>query len=170
MYEYVAIEKPVQNARHFLEAFGNHDVEAMLSVCSQNARLHFVPMGPAGRGRVDGLGRAFWLTLFDAIPNVEIKINRVDGHGAHVVSEVAIKGTQQKDYLGIGTMGKDLELQQAFHFRINGSAAITDVTVYWDNATLFSQLGMPCPHHDGWEQKVLDDCLRRHGSVGADEE
>jgi steroid delta-isomerase-like uncharacterized protein len=151
-------EEPYAVKAFFL-AYGKHDVGMMLAACTNDANVRFVPLGKAGEGKVRRLGKNFWSTLFDAFSNVTITVQRAFA-GKHAASaEVVIAGTQRKEFLQIPNHGKHFSLPHAFEFELEDEK-ISGMTIYWDNVTLFSELGKEHPFDSEWNQRVMTDILQ----------
>jgi steroid delta-isomerase-like uncharacterized protein len=125
----------------FFTAFDDHEVAAMIALCTKDATVRFVPMGEEGEGTVQTLGTAFWSALFSAIPDVRAHVRSIFGDMREVATEVVIEGTQQREFEHITNLGHHFVLPHAFLFRFTEDTKVTSVAIYWDNVTLFSQLG-----------------------------
>jgi steroid delta-isomerase-like uncharacterized protein len=129
--------------RSFFSAFDDHDLDLMLMTCAKDARVSFVPMGKQGEGEVRELGASFWSSLFHAVPNLRVVVQSMFGREQSVAAEVIIGGRQQHAFEDIPGRDRPFELPHAFIIRLNDSTEITHITAYWDNVTLFSELGKP---------------------------
>jgi steroid delta-isomerase-like uncharacterized protein len=128
-------------ARSFFHFYNHHNLQEMLAECAEDAKLRLVPMGKQGDGEVHVLGAAFWSALFKAIPDLFVIQKSMFGDNRAVTVEVVIGGTQQKQFEQIPSEGKQFELPHAFLMELNDRSKISRITVYWDNVTLFSELG-----------------------------
>lgn len=135
----------LHTAQSFFDAYDHHDVDAMLSFCSDDAELRYVPMGDQGRGPIRDVGRAIWSGLIDAFPDLRIRVESMFGDDRHVAAEVVIGGTQQKDFADIPNKGRHYDLPHAFLLTLDDGSRITRITCYWDNASFYSQLGATPP-------------------------
>jgi steroid delta-isomerase-like uncharacterized protein len=131
----------VDVARSFFAAFKDRDLNRMLAECSEGAEVRYVPMGSQGTGLVNKVGKTVWSSLFDAFPDLTVTVPTLFGDDRNVAAEAVIEGTQRKDFVGIPNQGRHFELPQAFIFQIDDLGLITSITVYWDNASFYSQLG-----------------------------
>lgn len=127
----------------FFSAFNEHDLNKMIMLCTKDARVNFVPMGAEGEGEVREVGAYFWSALFRAVPNLSVVVQSMFGGEQSVATEVVIGGRQQRELEDIPSEGHRFELPHAFLISLNGKAQITSITAYWDNVTLFSELGKP---------------------------
>ena len=153
-----SIEEPNAVNAFFL-AFGKHEVEEMLAACTGDADLRFVPMGKAGKGKVRQLGKRFWSTLFDAIANVTVTVRHASVHRHGASAEVVISGTQRKEFLQIPSYGRHFDLPHAFEFDLE-QGKISSARIYWDNVTLFSELGKEHPFDSQWNERVMTNILK----------
>ena len=112
-------------AQAFFKAYGAHDIDAMLSLCSSSAQLRHVPMGRLETGDIRSVGRKAWSDMFTALPDLTVTVKQSVADEAHVAAEVVI-----------ADRARHFELQQAYFLSVDDRYAITNVTVYWDNVTL----------------------------------
>jgi len=80
--------------------------------------------------------------MIDAFPDltnsVDFIFSDLDGH---VFAEVPISGTQNKDFGGIKNQGRCYEVSHAFLFQVGEDGRIQKISDYWDNITVYKQLG-----------------------------
>jgi steroid delta-isomerase-like uncharacterized protein len=131
----------VDVARLFFAAFKDRDVNRMLDECREGAQVRFVPMGDQGTGLIGEVGKKVWSSLFDAFPDLSVTVPTLFGDDRNVAAEAVLEGTQRKDVFGVPSQGRHLELPYAFIFQIDDLGLIASITVYWDNASFYSQLG-----------------------------
>lgn len=112
-------------SRAFFEAYNDHDVDAMLHLCSYNAQLRHIPMGQFETGNINTVGRKAWSDMFTALPDLSVKVKKAIETELHVAAEVVI-----------GDRKLAFELPQAYFLTFDDGYQITNVTVYWDNVTL----------------------------------
>jgi len=133
----------------FFAAYRAHDVEGMVDLCAEGARLRYVPFEVWGRqrvlhgeGTVRTVGKLIWTALIDAFPDLTNTVTslRVGAEG-NVAAEVSIGGTQAKPFGGIANAGRRYELPHLFLFRVSGGELIEDIVAYWDYAAWKRQLG-----------------------------
>jgi predicted ester cyclase len=118
----------IEIVHSFFTSYNAHDVNRMLSLCSDNAELRYVPMKKQGEGRVRDVGKTIWSSLIDAFPDLRVTMNSLLGETYHVAAEVVIGGTQKKDFLNIPNQGKHYDLSHAFLLEINDRGLITRIT------------------------------------------
>jgi ketosteroid isomerase-like protein len=132
----------------FFDAYRAHDVEAMVSACSERAEIHYVPFEQWGKqrvlrgdGRVRGIGKVLWTGLIDAFPDLTNQITSVHGDDdGNVAAEVLISGTQAKVWGPIAPAGKRFSVPHLFVMRVR-EGEIDSISAYWDGADLNRQLG-----------------------------
>lgn len=137
----IKASRAIETAREFFAAYNAHDVNGMLELCRDDARLRYVPMGSQGEGRARETGKAIWSGLIDAFPDLSVTVHSMFGDTRHVAAEVTIGGTQRKDFLSIPSQGKRYDLPHAFLLRMDDDYLVSDITAYWDNARFCLQLG-----------------------------
>jgi ketosteroid isomerase-like protein len=113
----------------FFAAYGAHDIDRMLSLCSTTAQLRHVPMGPFETGFAHSVGRKAWSGMFSAFPDLSVTVTSAFSDNGHVGAEVVI-----------GDRKRRFRLPQAYFLTVDESYRITNVTVYWDNVNLGFQL------------------------------
>ncbi len=131
----------IEVAHAFFNAYNAHDVNKMLSMCSEDGELCYVPMGEKGRGKLREVGKAIWSSLIDAFPDLAVVTHFAFGDDENVAAEIEIGGTQQKDFMQIKNQGRRYDLPHAFLLKVNEHGMLTRITSYWDNASFYSQLG-----------------------------
>ena len=142
----MAIEKKVND---FFDFYRKHDVDGMVSLCTENARFNYVPFESWGKqrvvrgtGHVNGIGKAIWATFIDSFPDLSNKVNYVDSdENGNAVAEVIIGGRQKKPFGTIGNLGKEYKLPHIFVFKFDENEKIDIIKGYWDGTDLFKQLG-----------------------------
>jgi len=125
----------------FLMAYEQRNVDRMLDYCSNDAMVHFTPLGEAGRGNVHELGKGLWSALIDSFPNLENTVTEVvTGNDDSISCQVIIRGSQTKEFAGIPSKGKDFESDHIFIFRLDEHQMISALSITWDHADFQRQL------------------------------
>ena len=132
---------PIEIAGSFFNSYNAHDVDRMLSLCSDDAQLHYLPMGKQGEGKIKEVGKTIWSTLLDAFPDLRVRLECAFADEQNVAAQVTIGGTQRKDFMNIRNQGRHYDLPHAFLLKMGDRRLITSITAYWDNASFYSQLG-----------------------------
>lgn len=136
-----------KTARAFFEAYDAHDVERMLSLCAEEATYDYVPYGEAGRGKVHESAAGVWGGFIDAFPDFSVRIERVmETTDGSVVVEDVQGGTQAKEIMGIENKGRSEYANHAFILDFDGAGKISHIRCYWDNDTIYAQLGHTVEH------------------------
>lgn len=127
----------------FLMAYEQRNVSKMLTYCQPQGTVHFTPLGDAGKGLIHELGKGLWSALIEAFPDLENTVTEVviapDGR---VTCQVIIKGTQQSEFAGIPSCGKEFDSDHIFIFRLEESNLISDISITWDHQDFRRQLGV----------------------------
>jgi ketosteroid isomerase-like protein len=135
--------------RAFFDAYRAHDVEGMVDLCADGAGFRYVPFEVwarqrvlFGEGKVGTVGKAIWVTLIDAFPDLTCAVMSLRGDGdGNVAAEVGIGGTQARDFGVMACTGGHYELPHLFLFHVAGDGLIDDIVAYWDNVSWKKQLG-----------------------------
>lgn len=136
-------------ATEFFDAYRRHDVIAMADLCSDNAGFSYPPFEVAGKqrvihgeGKVHTIGRVIWTGLIHAFPDLANHVTTLSASAdGDVVAEVLLSGTQAATWGVIANKGQSYEVPHLFVLHVGQDGLIDDITGYWDNATLYRQLG-----------------------------
>ena len=135
--------------RAFFDASRQQDVEAMVDMCSDNALFSYVPFEMwrkqsviRGDGKVRTIGKPIWSGLINAFPDLTNQVRSVtaDDQG-DVAAEVIIGGTQARPWGPIAPRGLTYSEPHVFLLHVDGDGKIDSITGYWDNASIYRQLG-----------------------------
>src|SRR5438045_3565915 len=86
-------------AVEFMFAYQQKDVEKMLSFCDAEGTVEFLPLGPAGIGKIGDLGKAIWGGLIQCFPDIDNTLDAAVAEDENTVRcQVVIRGTQAKDF------------------------------------------------------------------------
>lgn len=133
----------------FFDDYRNHDVEAMVDKCTDNADFSYVPFEMWGKqrvlrgdGKVQTIGKVIWTGLINSFPDLFNKVHTIDAneHGDVVVT-CDIGGTQQIAWALAAPQGKKFCEPHLFIFHVDDSGLINKVKAYWNNAGINTQLG-----------------------------
>jgi steroid delta-isomerase-like uncharacterized protein len=131
-----------ERARAFFAAYDRHDIPAMLALCAPGATFEYVPYGEQGKGRIHEQAPAVWQGFFDAFPDFRVRVDNVmAAEDGTVITENVQGGTQTKDIIGITSKGRSQYTPHVFIVRFDGEGRIAHLKAYWDNDTIFRQLG-----------------------------
>ena len=133
----------------FFDAHRAHDVEAMVSACTEGADFHYVPFELWGKqrvlrgdGKVRGIGKVLWTGLFESFPDLSNDVTTIHADDAgSVAAEVTIRGTQAKVWGTIDHRGRAFFIAHLFRFRVRDDGLIERISAYWDGAAMNRQLG-----------------------------
>jgi steroid delta-isomerase-like uncharacterized protein len=133
----------------FFDVYRRQDVNAMVDLCTDNADFSYVPFEMwrkqavlRGDGKVRSIGKPIWAGLIHAFPDLtnDVRSITADDEG-NVAAEVVIGGTQAGPWGPIGPAGKAYSEPHLFVFHVTGDSRIDSITGYWDNASIYRQLG-----------------------------
>lgn len=133
----------------FFEAFSDHDVDAMVDMCAEDADFSSVPFEMWGRQRVlrgDGkvctIGKPIWKGYIGAFPDLKHDVvSVVASQDGDIAAEVQVTGTQAGDWGPIAAKNMTFSEPNMFLMKINSQGRISSVTAYWNNASMYQQLG-----------------------------
>ncbi|AOZ04236.1 hypothetical protein BKK81_33125 (plasmid) [Cupriavidus sp. USMAHM13] len=130
----------IEIVKAFFARYREHDINGMLAMFSQDARIDYVPMrleGPAGEA-----GKTIWRGLMDGFPDLSNQVTAVYGDDDQrtVIAEVTITGTQARDVLGIASRGQSFSLPHVFIVRMDTDGRIEFMRAYWDSAAFYAAL------------------------------
>ena len=136
-------------ATEFFAAYRRHDVVAMADLCSDNAGFDYPAFEVAGKqrvihgdGKVHTIGRVIWTGLIHAFPDLANDVTMLSATAdGDVVAEVLLSGTQAATWGAIANRGQSFRVPHLFVLHVGPDGLIDDITGYWDNATLYRQLG-----------------------------
>lgn len=126
----------------FFSAYQDFDLDRMLSLFTPNATIAFEPLGSAGAGMVNEVGKAIWGAVLDCFPDVDntVKSQTFDEKTNSVTCAVMIFGKQAKDFAGITSKGLRFDSEHIFIFRFDDKGKIDRVTINWNHAAFVHQL------------------------------
>ncbi|HEX2733644.1 MAG TPA: nuclear transport factor 2 family protein [Polyangiaceae bacterium] len=133
----------------FFDSYRLHDVDAMVSCCSELAEFHYIPFEVWGKQRVlrgDGkvrtIGKVLWTGLIQSFPDLTNEVQTLVGdESGNVAVEATLSGTQARVWGTIDNLGKRFTVRHLFRFRVNTEGLIESITAYWDSAEFQRQLG-----------------------------
>ncbi len=140
---------PVATVEAFFDAYRQHDTLKMVDLCTDNAAFSYVPFEIwtkqrviRGDGKVATLGRPIWEGLINSFPDLSNEVHSItaseDGKVAAVVS---IGGHQEKAWGPIAPKGMKYWEPHAFIFDVDEGGKVEGLTAYWNNASIYRQLG-----------------------------
>lgn len=133
----------------FFNAYRNHDTHGMVDLCTDTADFSYVPLEIWGKqrvirgdGKVAALGRPLWEGLINSFPDLSNEVHSITAsEEGQVAAVVSIGGTQEKAWGPIAPAGRKYWEPHAFIFDVNEDDKIESITSYWDNASIYRQLG-----------------------------
>lgn len=132
---------PASTVQAFFDAYTAHDVAAMLSLCSPTATFRYVPLGKSGVGSIQQAAQ-LWQLYMDAFPDFKTEVKHlIESQDGTVVCETLNSGIQAKDVGNVQNKGGKLAAPHLFIFEFNLEGTITKITAFWDNDTIYAQLG-----------------------------
>ena len=131
-----------ETVQAFFDAYTAHNLQPMLALCSPTATFRYVPLGDSGIGSVHETAAGLWQTYIDAFPDFSTQvISLIEGMDGTIVCETLNSGTQAKDVGNIKNRGRKMCAPHLFLFTFNLEGAIEKIIAFWDNDTIYAQLG-----------------------------
>lgn len=113
------------------------DLDACLATMPGGANYRILPMGREHDG--DDQVRELLADLLGAFPDLRLVPQLVHHAADAVIIEGRTLGTQHKDWAGIPSSGRMMDVEGAIIFRFVGDR-LTNETVYYDHAAVVRQL------------------------------
>lgn len=130
-----------ETVQAFFDAYTAHDIPAMLTLCSPTSTFRYIPLGDSGTGSVQEAAK-LWQLYMDAFPDFKTQVvSLIEGKDSTVVCETLNSGTQAKDIGNIQNKDGKLSVPHLFIFKFNSEGLIQKITAFWDNDTIYTQLG-----------------------------
>lgn len=138
---------------NFMKAYQEQNVDEMLSNCTAECTVAFLPLGDAGAGSIHEVGRATWSAIIDSFPTIDNTVNSVVMENGDIRCEASITGKQLKDFAGLIAKGNTFEEEHIFIFKMSPEGFITSVSVNWDHENLVKQL-TAVPEYDNKTERA----------------
>ena len=133
---------PEQLAARFFAAFGRRDVDAMMSLVSDD-----ITEDLAGIAVINGIeeDRAFLTALFESFPDLETQVTRTVAAGNVVAVEWRRRGTfTGRPWQGLPASGRPFDMRGCALVEVDGDR-IRRVDVYSDSAEFARDIGVLPP-------------------------
>jgi len=122
-----------------VNAWTAHDIEKILSLCTDDCVYEDVTMGAVNRGKAELKG--FLRAIFGAIPDFEMKVISGFTAGTWAGAEWSMAGTHKGDLPGLPATGKKFSVRGSSICELR-DGKIKRNSDYWDMVTLLKQIGM----------------------------
>lgn len=119
-------------------AWSHHDVETLLSLCTDDCVYEDVTMGAVNRGKAEV--RSFAKSVFAAFPDFEIRLMSGFTAGNWAGAEWTMSGTHKGDLRGLPATGKSFAVRGSTICELK-SGRIKRSSDYWDMVTFLRQTG-----------------------------
>ncbi len=117
-----------------------HDLEGVLSTFGDSARYEDEAWGEHHQGR-SGV-REFYQQLMQALPDLEIDVQRRHITDDSVLMEVIIRGTHLGPWRGLPATGRRIEVPLCGVYTFDAHDRLAGERIYYDRATVLRQLGV----------------------------
>ena len=130
---------PIKAVRDEIADLSRGDLEEVLSYYTDDVYFEDTTVPTPCRTKAEM--RDFMKVFYDAFPDLRIEIRDVFGSGRFVTAEYDLLGTMRGVFLGHPPTGKAFRIKAVSVYEHNGTL-FTKETVYYDSASLFSQIGV----------------------------
>ncbi|HUA15302.1 MAG TPA: ester cyclase [Verrucomicrobiae bacterium] len=117
-----------------------HDLEGVLSTFGDTAQYDDQPWNDHFHGR-DGV-RQFYGQLMQALPDLEIDVQRQYATEDAVLVEVIIRGTHLGSWRGLPSTGRRVEFPLCGVYTFDSRDRLAGERIYYDRGTVLRQLGV----------------------------
>jgi hypothetical protein len=126
----------------FFSAYQDMDLDRMLALCNVNGTIAFEPLGESFKGKIYEIGKGLWAALMESFPDLDntVKNQTYSEADNSVTCQVAIFGTQAKEFAGLPDKGNGFDSDHIFIFRFDEKGKISDIKINWDHDSFVKQL------------------------------
>jgi steroid delta-isomerase-like uncharacterized protein len=117
-----------------------HDLEGVLQTFGDSAHYDDEPWAEHYQGR-DGV-RQFYEQLMNALPDLEIEVQRRHVTDDAILVEVVIRGTHRDNWRGLPPTGRRIEFPLCGIYTFDADDRLAGEKIYYDRATVLRQLGV----------------------------
>ncbi len=117
-----------------------HDLEGVLRTFGDDARYDDEPWGEHHRGRNEV--RAFYEQILNALPDLEIEVQRRHVTDDAILAEVLIRGTYLGVWRGLPPTGRKVEFPLCGVYTFDADDRLRGEKIYYDRGTVLRQLGV----------------------------
>jgi steroid delta-isomerase-like uncharacterized protein len=139
-------------AREYFEAFNAHDLDALAAFWDDETIEDIVPVGIL-RGPAEL--REYFGTMFAALPDVQMTVDRVVADASVAVVQWRMTGTfSGGPFMGVEANGKHVEMRGCDLIELD-ERTVRRNTVFFDGASFARTVGMLPPRDSGAERAML---------------
>jgi steroid delta-isomerase-like uncharacterized protein len=128
----------------------DHDLEGVLRTFGDTAVYEDHPWGEHYKGR-NGV-RLFYQQLMEALPDLEIEVQRRHVADDAILVEVVIRGTHLGGWRGLPATGRRVEFPLCGVYTFDADDRLAGETIYYDRGTVLRQLGVFHEPQSVWGQ------------------
>jgi steroid delta-isomerase-like uncharacterized protein len=133
----------------FLDAHRRRDVAAMSDLCSYDADFNYPGYEQInkqrvvrGSGKVHTIGRPIWKGFARSFPDLDNTVVEISANDdGDAIAQVTVSGTQADTWFTVSNRGGAFSVNTLFVFHVAADGLIDSVAAYWDNASVYRQLG-----------------------------
>lgn len=117
-----------------------HDLQGVLGTFGDSARYDDEPWGEHYKGR-DGVSQ-FYTQLMNALPDLQIDVQRRHVTDDAILVEVLIRGTHLGGWRGLPATGRRIEFPLCGVYTFDADDRLAGEKIYYDRGTVLRQLGI----------------------------
>ena len=125
---------------HHIRLENEHDLEGVLRTFGDRARYDDEPWSEHYQGR-NGV-RQFYEQLMNAMPDLEIEVQRRHVTDDAILVEVVIRGTHLGAWRGLPATGRRIEFPLCGVYTFDDDDRLAGEKIYYDRGTVLRQLGI----------------------------
>jgi steroid delta-isomerase-like uncharacterized protein len=134
------LDARVRTVEEHVRCENEHDLERVMQTFGPAARYDDEPWDEHHDGR-DQV-RAYYETLFVAMPDLHIDVSRRHVSEDAIILEVIISGTHTGPWRGLPGTGRRLEFPLCGVYSFDADDRLLGEKIYYDRATVLRQIGM----------------------------
>ncbi len=142
MYWFLSKEQEGQLNLHVFhtweDGFNSRDIDKMVSLLTDNIKINSISFGDY-KGKKGA--REYWHKLFDAFPDIELKVVTMTADEVRIVTEISFSGTQKGQIYSSPGLNKKFHLHGAFVYEFIDEK-IGEIRMYYDSSVLKKQLNI----------------------------
>jgi steroid delta-isomerase-like uncharacterized protein len=130
----------IATVQQHIQLENEHNLEGVLATFGDNARYDDEPWSEHYEGR-NGV-RRFYEQLMQALPDLEIEVQRQHVTDEAILVEVVIRGTHLGGWRGLPATGRRVEFPLCGVYTFNADDQLAGEKIYYDRGTVLRQLGV----------------------------
>jgi ketosteroid isomerase-like protein len=123
--------------KKFFAAYDAHDIDGMLTLCTEGAQGRYVPYGKNSVVPIRGGLEQIWRGFPQAVPDFGAEIvEMIEAEENTIVVQALVGGTMPANVPGLVKTGEVGRIAHAYIVRFNTDGKISRLDCYWDNTAI----------------------------------